>query len=1039
MQGKNNRYCSSHVSTHVQCAVKAKSLKRVLGLLLVLAMLVAMAPQSLLSGTSITADAGEGNVTLQNPQIVKDTSMKAYQKATYDCIYFGSYPQTEIVDKDATSGCYGKKWASSSDYIADEELYGKLKNAVYDANGDTTLDDGTKYRRIKKSDATNSAGLDKYIYKWSDATSYHYFKYEPIKWRVLNVNEGKALLLADKALDDQQYNRSNTSGVTWETSTIRSWLNGYGSTSNSYGTDYSNKNFINSAFTSDEQNAIEATSTVNNDKIFFLSSSDLYKDKDTAKSYGFTSASTTYDEARRCFSSTYAKAMGAYSSDTYLGKCPWWLQTLGTYSTSAVYVNNSGTVEYTGNKFDNKTKCCRPALTLNLSSSNLYTYAGTVCSDGSVNCNNHSFGEAQYIWSNDGTSCTAKMSCENADCTYELSEAGKVTRTETTAATCTEKGSAGCTATFEDTRFRQQETTVEIEPKGHDYDYNYEWSNDGSMCVAIATCKNDPAHVVTVKGAITHEEKTSATCTAKGITTYTATFTNSNGTNFVQQTKDVSDITAAGHIFGEWTVTTPATCEAAGEETRTCTNNGCSEKETRKIDALGHNYGTPTYDFAADGKSCTAKTVCENDPTHVINETGIIISKVKTAPTCTVNGTTTYTAIFTNNAGTSFVQQTKDVQDIASIGHIYGEPQYIWSEDGKSCTAEVSCTKEGCTGKISENGTITSEVTSTATRVKKGTTTYTAKFENNIFSDQTKSIQDIPKVYDGGSSSEGSATSTDTYNITIPKTIANGSIASSLEKAEKYDIVSLTVKADDGYKLGGLTVKNEEGRSVEIKTVAEGSKYSFVMPASDVIVEVTFEAADQESVPDEDSNPFVDVTKGDYFYDAVQWAFGSKIAAGTDASHFNPDGITNRAQAAAFLWRAAGEKTVDYELPFTDIEAGSYYENAVRWACSENITKGLTDTTFGPLSEVSRAQMVTFLWRMAGSPKAESDAAGGNKNAGDGQNQNFSDVSSDAYYYDAVNWAVSNGITTGTSDAAFSPDDKCTRAQVVTFIYRYKK
>ena len=709
MKRKAQMHRLSHANTQTMrasiqtlCTTSVKSLKRIMSVLLVLAMVVTTAPQSLLSDTVISADADtaaasaqtadtaaalaeETSTTLKNPRIVEDSSMKSGQKVTWDCVWFGSYPQTEIVDKAETSGCYGKDWASDSDCEVNASLYTKLKNSTYDTNGDTEIY-GTKYRRIKKSDATYSMDFldknySKSFYNWSDSTSYHYFRYDPVKWRVLNVSDGKALLLADKALDDQKYYTIYTY-VTWGSSTVRSWLNGYDSTSNAYGTDYSNKNFIDSAFTSSEQSAIETTSVVNkdkltdgteggdntNDKIFLLSESEVYTDN--AKAYGFVINYDVSDEARRCKSSAFAKAMGIDSftgseSSDYTGNCWWWLRSMGAYPSDAAIVGSNGYVYDNGRDVDDDDSGCRPALNLNLLSSDKFSYAGTVKSDGTV--------------------------------------------------------------------------------------------------------------------------------------------------------------------------------------------------------------------------------------------------------------------------------------------------------------SEVAAQKQENAAK--------------------------------------------------------------TYTITLPKTAANGLISASADNAKKDDIVTLTAKADDGYKLGSLTVKAADGKSVNVTGVKEGSKYSFVMPASDVVVEATFEEAEKD--PANSSNPFADVTEDAYFYDAVQWAYNNKIATGTDATHFSPNGITNRAQAVTFLWRTAGEKKVNYKLPFNDVTADSYYEKAVRWACSKNITKGMTDETFGPLSEVSRAQMVTFLWRMAGSPKVNSKAAGG-------KNLSFSDVSSDSYYYDAVNWAVSRGITAGMSATTFAPDSKCTRAQVVTFIYRYK-
>ncbi len=395
MKRKSDCYCSSHVSTHVLCTVKVRAPKRVLSVLLVLAMLVTMAPQSLISDAVISADAKETSTTLKNPQIVEDSSMESGQKVTWDCVWFGNYPQTEIVDKPETSGCYGKDSSSDSDYKVDATLYEKLKGATYDSNGDTTID-GTKYRRINASDAADSESDYETAYNWSDSSTYHYFRYDPIKWRVLNVEDGNAFLLADKAIDDREYNTSETD-VTWEKSTIRSWLNGYGSSSNNCGTDYSSKNFIDSALTSDEQSAIETSSIVNKDnlyygteggndtydKIFLLSESEVYTDD--AIPYGFLSDNLAHDEARKCQSSAFAKAMGAYSDteESPLGSCWWQLRSPGDNTHDAEHVWGWGLVNCYGIG-DVNMDAVRPALNLNLLSSNLFSYAGTVCSDGTM-------------------------------------------------------------------------------------------------------------------------------------------------------------------------------------------------------------------------------------------------------------------------------------------------------------------------------------------------------------------------------------------------------------------------------------------------------------------------------------------------------------------------------------------------------------------------------------------------------------------------------------------------------------------------------
>ena len=174
-------------------------------------------------------------------------------------------------------------------------------------------------------------------------------------------------------------------------------------------------------------------------------------------------------------------------------------------------------------------------------------------------------------------------------------------------------------------------------------------------------------------------------------------------------------------------------------------------------------------------------------------------------------------------------------------------------------------------------------------------------------------------------------------------------------------------------------------------------------------------------------NPFTDVPAGSYYEDAVIWAVDKGITTGTSATTFNPNGICTRAQAVTFLWRAAGSPEPETRaMPFTDVPAGSYYYDAVLWAVENGITKGTSDTTFSPNATCTRAQIVAFLWRSEKSPAA-------------GTANPFADVKSTAYYADAVLWAVKEDITKGTTNTTFSPDADCTRAQIVTFLWRCKK
>ena len=174
---------------------------------------------------------------------------------------------------------------------------------------------------------------------------------------------------------------------------------------------------------------------------------------------------------------------------------------------------------------------------------------------------------------------------------------------------------------------------------------------------------------------------------------------------------------------------------------------------------------------------------------------------------------------------------------------------------------------------------------------------------------------------------------------------------------------------------------------------------------------------------EEPSRAFVDVKTGDYFYDAVLWAVGKGITNGTSAETFSPEAPCTRAQIVTFLWRAAGSPVVNYAMNMTDVAADAYYAEAVRWALSEGITTGTSADQFSPDATCTREQAVTFLWRAAGSPAVSGESA-------------FEDVGADAYYARAVAWAAQNGVTNGISQALFGTGSDCTRAQIVTFLYR---
>ena len=263
--------------------------------------------------------------------------------------------------------------------------------------------------------------------------------------------------------------------------------------------------------------------------------------------------------------------------------------------------------------------------------------------------------------------------------------------------------------------------------------------------------------------------------------------------------------------------------------------------------------------------------------------------------------------------------------------------------------------------------------------------------------------------YNGGGSGGSSS-----YPITIPGKTENGTVTVSPRSAEKGDTVTITAKPDSGYQLDDLTVTDKNGKELKLTDKGNG-KYTFTMPASKVEVNATF-------VKEVETSPFSDVSTSAYYYEAVKWAQEKGITGGIGNGLFGPNQPCTRAQIVTFLWRAAGSPEPKSMSSFSDVSADSYYAKAVAWAVENGITTGTGDGKFSPDATCTRAQSVTFLFRAIGKlvdSKAE-----------------FSDVLTDSYYANAVAWAVENGVTNGIGDGLFGPNNSCTRAQIVTFLFR---
>ena len=325
-----------------------------------------------------------------------------------------------------------------------------------------------------------------------------------------------------------------------------------------------------------------------------------------------------------------------------------------------------------------------------------------------------------------------------------------------------------------------------------------------------------------------------------------------------------------------------------------------------------------------------------------------------------------------------------------------------------SATPDFTCYETGTTPV----STTTAAGTYAITWTNESATTFTGADNYNVAKTATGTLTINNPAPSGG----GGGSYTPTYSVTVDKA-ENGSVTVNPKSASKGTTVTVTVKPDEGYELDTLTVTDKDGKAVTV-TEKDG-KYTFTMPASKVTVKAAFVEIEKPVV-----NPFVDVKEGDYFYDAVLWAVGEGITAGTSATTFSPDAGCTRAQIVTFLWRAAGSPAPKSAVSFADVSADSYYAKAVAWAVENGITGGTGDGKFSPDATCTREQAVTFLYRASGSPAVSGGSA-------------FSDVAENAYYANAVAWAEKNEITGGIGGGRFGSGNNCTRGQIVTFLYRF--
>ncbi len=623
-------------------------------------------------------------------------------------------------------------------------------------------------------------------------------------------------------------------------------------------------------------------------------------------------------------------------------------------------------------------------------------YTGSACSDGhryeaveTVDPTCTEQGYTRYVCSVCGTEH------------YEYTEpVGHDYIPTVTAPTCTDRGYT----TYVCPRCGDTYVGDYTEPTGHDW-------NDGTVTteptctepgVRTFTCQNDPSHTYTeVIEALGHDyipTVTAPTCTDRGYTTYVCSRC---GDTYV------GDYTEpAGHDWDDGTVTTEPSCTETGIMTFTCKKDP-SHTYTEVIEALGHEY-IPTV----------------------------------TAPTCTERGYTTYVC---SRCGDTYVGDYTE-----PTGHDWGEWTTVTepteTEEGlerRVCGNDPSHVEERVMPALNHKHTMQHFDAKDATCEEDGNIEYYVCTDCGKYYYDDLGERELSDPGDVIIKAKGH-TYTDT--VTAPTcteggytthtcTVCGYSYTDNETEPLGHNWGNATyIWSDDNSTVTAeVRCLNDEThvQTEKVKTVYEVITAPTLSQNGSARYTASFENGMFEQQTKEValaklSMPFTDVKAGEYYELAVLWAVENGVTSGTSATTFSPNGKCTRGQIATFLWRAAGEPDPgNVTNPFKDVKESDYFYKAVLWAVENDITKGTSKTTFSPNDTCTRGQIVTFLYRAKGSP--ETDTVSSNP---------FKDVKSSQYYYDAVLWAVENGITKGTSDTTFSPNNKCTRGQVVTFLYR---
>ena len=425
--------------------------------------------------------------------------------------------------------------------------------------------------------------------------------------------------------------------------------------------------------------------------------------------------------------------------------------------------------------------------------------------------------------------------------------------------------------------------------------------------------------------------------------------------------------------------------------------------DVRNLFNIDPNAGEATYALAENAdKNAGAATLEDNILT--ITKAGTINVNLTTAGTDNYNAGSAVTATLIVDKAAPTIDITADQTSLTGSGTV----KLTVTPNGVPTGGKIEVICDGITVTKNKDGTFSATLPN-----ETKTYTFTASYAGDDNHNNAKATCKVSVTHRSSGSSSGSSTTTS--NSVSASTASNGKVSLDKSTAKKGDTVTVTVTPDAGYQLDKLTVTDKNGNVLKLTDKGNG-KYSFTMPDGKVEVKAVF-------AKEVKTSPFGDVSTDAYYYKAVQWAQEKGITDGISSDLFGPKQPCTRAQIVTFLWRAAGSpEPKGTAAGMTDVVPGSYYAKAVAWAVENGITTGTAEGTFSPDATCTRAQAVTFLAR-AQNAKATGKTA-------------FSDVPADSYFADAVAWAQANGVTTGTSETTFSPDNDCTRAQIVTFLYR---